>query len=583
MSGESFTISITGDSNDSNLVLGSEYASVSENASDAVNMDLTEVNTAVSGVKTDVAGVKTDVAGVKTAVDSNTSHLEEIMNKLTELNAFEKNKITIEKLKELGYVKLNIPFYFLPAGMMQMKDQNGNLVSEYTNPQTKEKSLQLEDPSGVKTYVDISNLDKLVADRDLTPIGYAGTLMRAFAFMIFGDENKRIQLVLNSNSSMRFENLWNNHSHASFHYVTDTFSRRTNISWTNSELDVKRTGSFKFSSNYWNTTTTSLFGTRRYLDADNMTLADLSAIGVDLSLNGVDISGLDLNTATLSETNKNSLQISLKGLDFSGTGVDFSGTVADFSGLTSFKDQVSELIRAKKQLYPSETKYYISSVFPCTAAGVIETMKTQWNADFQSQHGMTIEHINYNYGDYNKPGDITLPKGSKGEPLIGPENSVPAVGVKIDAYVSDTWYIQYSANKDPENLVYIGGTINNEVYNYPLTTRSDWLNVADFLGVMFNSSIDNHELVNAWELTMSTLVDLTKNNFTADPSGIERYEASTTGQKLKLQRPGPNLGGNADVGLYYLNNFGDIQTLVDNANNSGVTTVEITQIGSTAL
>jgi len=99
--------------------------------------------------------------------------------------------------------------------------------------------------------------------------------MRSFAFMIFGDENKRIKFVLNSNSSMRFENLWNNDSHASFHYVTDTFSRRTNISWTNSVLYVTRSGAFKFSSNYWNTTTTILFGTRRYIDADNMTLADL--------------------------------------------------------------------------------------------------------------------------------------------------------------------------------------------------------------------------------------------------------------------------------------------------------------------
>jgi hypothetical protein len=581
-----YTISITGSSNDSNLVLGSASGTVTETG----NVDVSELNTSVAGVKTDVAAVKTDVAGVntavvgvKTAVDSNTAHLEELMTKLTELNAFEKNKITIESLKELGYVKLNIPFYFLPAGMLQMKDPSGNLVSQYTNLQTKVKSLQVEDPSGVKTYIDLSNLDKLVEDRDLTPIGYVGKLMRAFAVMIFGDDNKRIKFVLNSNSSMRFENLWNNDSHASFHYVTDTFTRRTNLSWSNDSLDVKRTGTFKFSCNYWNTTTTSLFGTRRYLDADNMTLADLSAIGLDFSTNGIDISGLDLNTVKLSETNKTSLQISLKGLDFSGTGVDFSGTVADFSGLTLFKDQVDELIRAKKALYPSETKYYIASVFPCTAAGVIQTMKTEWNVEFQSKHGMTIEHINYNDGDENKPGHLTLPKSDKGNPLIGPENTVSIVGVKIDAYVSDTWYIQYSANKDPLNLVYIGGTINNELYNYPLTIRSDWLNVADYIGVMFNSSIDNHELVNAWELTMSTLVDLTKNKFTADASGIARYEASTTGQKLKLQRPGPNLGGNVDVGLYYLNNFGDIQTLVNDANNTGLTTVEITQTGSTAL
>lgn len=68
MSGETFSISITGDSNDSNLVLGSTSGSITENASNAANIDLTEVKTAVSGVKTDLSGVNNLVSENHTEV-----------------------------------------------------------------------------------------------------------------------------------------------------------------------------------------------------------------------------------------------------------------------------------------------------------------------------------------------------------------------------------------------------------------------------------------------------------------------------------------------------------------------------------
>ena len=57
-----YSISIDGTNNDSNFVLDSASASVSD------VVDVTEVKSEVAGVKTDVAGVKTDVAGVKTDV-----------------------------------------------------------------------------------------------------------------------------------------------------------------------------------------------------------------------------------------------------------------------------------------------------------------------------------------------------------------------------------------------------------------------------------------------------------------------------------------------------------------------------------
>ena len=76
-------ISITGDNNDSNLVLNSASASVSESAvtpdlsSLATSSAVAGVNTAVAGVNTAVAGVSTAVAGVSTAVATNKSDILE--------------------------------------------------------------------------------------------------------------------------------------------------------------------------------------------------------------------------------------------------------------------------------------------------------------------------------------------------------------------------------------------------------------------------------------------------------------------------------------------------------------------------
>ena len=141
-----YAISITGDSNDSNLVLGSTSGTVTE--SESVNVS--GLNTAVAGVKTDVSGVNTAVGLVASAVADNKTHLEELMTKLNTFSVAERDLLDV--IKDRGYIKVGY------------KTQANN--GAYDN----------------------SNVGQL----GMTSSGYIPNLAKAIAQAIFGEDTLRI-------------------------------------------------------------------------------------------------------------------------------------------------------------------------------------------------------------------------------------------------------------------------------------------------------------------------------------------------------------------------------------------------------
>lgn len=111
MSAETFSISISGDSNDSNLVLSSASASIVDGADGsgahldaAINANLLTVKSDVTTVKSDVTTVKAGVVNVQTGVDSNATELAAIMAKLSTFSVAERDLLDV--IKDRGFIRV---------------------------------------------------------------------------------------------------------------------------------------------------------------------------------------------------------------------------------------------------------------------------------------------------------------------------------------------------------------------------------------------------------------------------------------------------------------------------------------------
>jgi hypothetical protein len=211
-------IEITGDSNDSNLVLNSASATISESAAStdlsplaplatlatstsvaSVKTDVASVKTDVASVKTDVASVKTDVASVKSVVDSNTTHLGNILTKLNTFGAVERDQLDV--IKDRGYIRFGYANYLNVAGLSDTK----NIGLE---TQTSEGWI----PSLAKAVT-----ASIFGDANMRVVDGSGTLVKSGNWQIVG-----------TTTSTRFQQLVNDEFDVCLHFPTQTIDRTAN-------------------------------------------------------------------------------------------------------------------------------------------------------------------------------------------------------------------------------------------------------------------------------------------------------------------------------------------------------------------